>query len=103
MFKDLVKSKVSGNKLFSTGDYIEVLYKEQMEDSRVFSYTGCVISLCKKGVATNFTVRKISHNIGVERTFMCNSPLLIKVNVKIKNKLRKSKIYYIRKKTLKSV
>jgi len=48
------------------------------------------------GINANFTVRRVTGKIGVERTFLLNSPLIDKVEVKKSAKVRRSKLYYMR-------
>ena len=64
---------------------------------RVQVFQGTIIRLHGGGVNTNFTVRRIaSHGIGVERTFLLNSPRLEKVEVLRHAHTRRSKLYYLR-------
>ena len=68
------------------------------EKSRIQIYEGLVISVKGGGVSKTFTVRKISGSqVGVERTFMYNSPVIAKLEVVRKGKVRRNKINYIRK------
>lgn len=90
-----------GKGCFSVGDYVDVIYKENFKDTQFYTYTGVVIAFRKRGIATSFLVRKISHNVGVEKKFLCSSPLLISVGVKKKQNVRMSKLYYLRKRSLK--
>jgi large subunit ribosomal protein L19 len=50
-------------------------------------------------VNSAFTVRKISHGVGVERTFQSHSPLINSVEIKRKGDVRKSKLYYLRERS----
>ena len=51
------------------------------------------------GATETFTVRKISNSVGVERIFPKNSPLITKIDINRKGKVRRSKIFYLRKLT----
>ena len=85
---------------FKAGDNITVYYTiKEGEKQRTQLFKGDVIQ--KKGTAgtETFTVRKISHSIGVERIFPLNSPLIEKIEVNKKGKVRRSKIFYLRKLT----
>ena len=64
---------------------------------RVQIFEGVVMSIGGKSQGRSFTVRKISDGIGVERTFPFSSPILSKVNVLSRSKVRRAKLYYIRK------
>ena len=64
------------------------------ERTQVFE--GTVIQLRDRGHTSNFTVRRISHGVGIERTFMLNSPSLEKVEVLRHGKVRRAKLYYLR-------
>ena len=64
---------------------------------RIQVFQGVVLKMGGKGVSRSFTVRKISHGVGVERTFPLSSPVLAKVEILSKSKVRRAKLYYIRK------
>jgi large subunit ribosomal protein L19 len=67
------------------------------ERERVQAFQGTVIRLRKGGVNANFTVRRTaSHGIGVERTFLLNSPRLEKVEVLRRAHVRRAQLYYLR-------
>ena len=74
---------------------VDVKIKEG-EKSRIQAFEGVVISRSGKGVAETFTVRKMSSQIGVERTFPINSPLIDKITVLKRGKVRRAKLYYLR-------
>ena len=64
---------------------------------RVQVFQGTVIRIRGKGINRNFTVRRIaSHGVGVERTFLLQSPRLEKVEVLRHGYVRRSKLYYLR-------
>lgn len=83
---------------FKSGDNVKVHVRiTEGEKSRIQVYEGLVISVKGGGVSKTFTVRKISGNqVGVERTFMFNSPVIAKLEVTRRGKVRRSKINYIR-------
>ncbi len=64
---------------------------------RIQIFQGVVLKMGGKGISRSFTVRKISDGIGVERTFPLSSPILSKINILSKSKVRRAKLYYIRK------
>ena len=83
---------------FRSGDTVKVHVRiTEGEKSRIQVYEGLVMSVKGGGVSKTFTVRKISGNqVGVERTFMFNSPVISKLEVVRKGKVRRNKINYIR-------
>ena len=83
---------------FRSGDNVKVHVRiTEGEKSRIQIYEGLVISVKGGGVSKTFTVRKISGNqVGVERTFMFNSPVIAKLEVVRRGKVRRNKINYIR-------
>jgi large subunit ribosomal protein L19 len=63
---------------------------------RIQVFEGTVIGKKAGGVRASFTVRKISHGIGVERTFMLHSPRIARVEVVRRGDVRRAKLYYLR-------
>ncbi|MBN1287719.1 MAG: 50S ribosomal protein L19 [Anaerolineae bacterium] len=83
------------------GDSVNVHYRiVEGDKERIQEFKGVVIRIRKSGNARNFTVRRIaSHGIGVERTFLFQSPRLEKIEVMRKAKVRRAKLYYLRGRT----
>jgi large subunit ribosomal protein L19 len=82
---------------FTAGDNVKVhvLIKEG-DKERTQAYEGLVIALSGKGASRSFTVRKMSHGVGVERIFLFSSPKVAKIDVVQIGKVRRAKLYYIR-------
>ncbi len=74
---------------------VDVKIKEG-DKSRIQAFEGVVIARSGKGIAETFTVRKISSQVGVERTFPVHSPIIDKIVVLKRGKVRRSKLYYLR-------
>jgi len=92
----IAKSEAKIDK-FKVGDTVTVGLKILDGNvARVQDFTGICIAFRKKGVGTNFIVRKISGDVGVERTVMLYSPLVAYVKCIRKGSVRRSKLYYIR-------
>ena len=84
---------------FEIGDSVRVHVRVvEGEKERVQVFEGVVIARKGKKVSEMFTVRKISHNVGVERIFPINSPNIAKLEVIRKGKVRRAKLYYLRDK-----
>jgi len=83
---------------FAAGDTVTVHVKiREGNKERLQAFTGVVISK-KKGLANaTFTVRKVSYGVGVERVFPTNSPIIDRVEVVTRGRVRRAKIYYLRK------
>jgi large subunit ribosomal protein L19 len=82
---------------FAPGDTVVVQVKvKEGTRERLQAYEGVVISKRNRALNSAFTVRKISHGIGVERTFQTYSPLLDTIEVKRRGDVRQSKLYYLR-------
>ena len=64
---------------------------------RIQVFQGVVISKRKGNTNATFTVRKVSYGVGVERIFPLHSPALDKIEVVTRGRVRRSKIYYLRK------
>ncbi|AGS07033.1 50S ribosomal protein L19 [Candidatus Profftella armatura] len=83
---------------FVTGDTIIVnLNVIEGTRKRIQAYEGIVISRRNKGLNSNFIVRKISYNEGIERTFQLYSPIISSIIVKRRGDVRRAKLYYLRK------
>ena len=83
---------------FGPGDTVNVHVKiKEGEKERVQVFQGVVISKRKGTTNATFTVRKVSYGIGVERIFPMHSPIIDKVEVVSRGRVRRAKIYYLRK------
>ena len=84
---------------FKVGDTIKVHFKiVEGKTERVQIFEGLVIAMKNSKVGKSFTVRKMSYGVGVERVFPLHSPRIVKVEVVRPGKVRRAKLYYIRKK-----
>ena len=83
---------------FGPGDTVKVHVKiKEGEKERIQAFQGVVISK-RKGLANaTFTVRKVSYGVGVERIFPLHSPIIDKIELVTRGRVRRSKIYYLRK------
>ncbi len=90
--------------LFEVGDTVDVHCKiKEGDKERVQVFTGTVIARKGRGINENFTVRRIVDNEGVERIFPLNSPNVMNVQPVQSGRTRRAKLYYLRKRTGKSV
>jgi len=79
------------------GDTVKVNFRiSESGRERTQVMNGIIIRLRPGGAGASFTVRQLFHGIGVERTFPLYSPLLEKVEVVKRGKVRRAKLYYIR-------
>ena len=82
---------------FSPGDTVVVQVKvKEGNRERLQAFEGVVLGKRNRGVNSAFTVRKISHGVGVERTFQTYSPLVDSIKVKRRGDVRQAKLYYLR-------
>jgi large subunit ribosomal protein L19 len=85
---------------FGPGDTVRVHAKVvEGERERSQAFEGVVIRRRSAGSSSNFTVRRVAHDVGVERTFPIYSPRLEKVDVLRRGKVRRAKLYYLRGRT----
>jgi large subunit ribosomal protein L19 len=83
---------------FKAGDRIRVHVRViEGDKERVQPFEGDVISIRGGGISKTFTVRKISSGVGVERIFPYNSPKIAKIEILKEGKVRRAKLYYLRK------
>ncbi len=88
---------------FSSGDTIKVFVRIiENKKERVQLFQGVVMQRRGGGVSETFTVRKMSSNIGVERTFPLHSPVIASIEVVKRGKVRRNKITYFRNRSGKS-
>ena len=82
---------------FGAGDSVVVQVKIKEGDrERLQAYEGVVIGKRNRGLNSSFTVRKISHGVGVERTFQTYSPTVDSLKLKRRGDVRQAKLYYLR-------
>ncbi len=93
--KEYMKSEVP---TFEVGDTVKVFVKVvEGSRERLQAFDGVVIAKKNGGVRESFTVRRISYGVGVERTFPLHSPRIAKIEVVKHGKVRRAKLYYLRK------
>ena len=83
---------------FAAGDTVKVHVKiREGEKERIQVFEGVVISKRNGSSHATFTVRKVSYGIGVERIFPMHSPIIDKIEILTRGRVRRAKIYYLRK------
>jgi large subunit ribosomal protein L19 len=92
--KDQLKQDIPD---FGSGDTVVVQVKvREGNRERLQAFEGVVIGKRNRGINSAFTVRKISHGVGVERSFQTHSPIIDSVTVKRRGDVRQAKLYYLR-------
>ncbi len=88
---------------FKSGDTVKVHVKiKEGDKERIQIFQGVVIRKRKGTTNATFAVRKVSYGIGVERTFPLHSPNIDKIEVVTRGRVRRSRLYYLRKRRGKS-
>ena len=83
---------------FAPGDTVKVYVKiREGEKERIQAFQGVCISKRKGTTNASFTVRKVSYGIGVEKIFPLHSPAIDRIEIVSRGRVRRSKIYYLRK------
>ncbi len=82
---------------FSPGDTLVVQVRvREGNRERLQAFEGVVIGKRNRGLNSAFTLRKISHGVGVERSFQTHSPQIESLSVKRRGDVRQAKLYYLR-------
>lgn len=85
---------------FAPGDTVVVQVKvTEGSRERLQAFEGLVIARRNRGANSSFTVRKISYGEGVERVFPLYSPIVAKIELKRRGRVRRAKLYYLRERT----
>lgn len=98
---DAVEKEQMGKKIpqFNVGDTVDVRVKiVEGEKERIQIFNGTVIAKKGGGIRSTFTVRRIVQGEGVERIFPLYLPKIVDVEVKKSGKVRRAKLYFLRKK-----
>jgi len=83
---------------FRIGDTIKVYFRiKEGEKERIQAFQGVVIRRRNGNHRATITVRKVSYGIGVERIFPLHSPLIQKIDLVTEGRVRRAKLYYLRK------
>ena len=98
LIKEVTKDYMKGDvPEFRPGDTVTVSIKIKEGDrERIQIFEGLCIKRQNGGVGATYTVRKISYGVGVEKTFLLNSPMVDKIEVKRRGKVRRANLGYIR-------
>ena len=85
---------------FRSGDTVGVHVRIREGDKeRIQVFQGAVIQQHRNGIHSTFTVRKISSGVGVERVFPLHSPMIAKIELKSRGRVRRAKLFYLRERT----
>ncbi|PCJ14573.1 MAG: 50S ribosomal protein L19 [Gammaproteobacteria bacterium] len=85
---------------FSPGDTVVVQVKvKEGTRERLQAYEGVILAIRNRGLNSSFTVRKISHGIGVERVFQTHSPIVDSITIKRRGDVKRAKLYYLRERS----
>jgi large subunit ribosomal protein L19 len=92
--KEQMRGDIPG---FKTGDTVKVYVRiVEGQKQRIQAFEGVVIRKRRGHSRANFTVRKVSYGVGVERTFPLHSPVIDRIEVVTRGQVRRSRLYYLR-------
>jgi large subunit ribosomal protein L19 len=92
--KEQMRSDIPG---FKAGDTVKVHVRIiEGQKQRIQAFEGVVIRKRRGNSRSNFTVRKVSYGVGVERTFPLHSPVIDRIEVISRGLVRRSRLYYLR-------
>lgn len=99
VFKKVEEKQIKKRPEVKVGDTVKLHIKIKEGDKfRVQVFEGVVTAITGAGLRRNITVRKMSYGIGVEKIFPLHSPVLEKIEVVKRGKVRRSKLYYMKRK-----
>ena len=82
---------------FKAGDTVRVHVRiKEGDKERIQVFEGLVIRRRRGGTGATFTVRRVSYGIGIERIFPLHSPVIEKIEIVSRGKVRRARLYYIR-------
>jgi len=82
---------------FNPGDTVKVHVKvKEGNRERIQLFEGTVLKRQNGGLRETFTVRRVAYGVGVERTFPVNAPIIEKIEIVRKGKVRRAKLFYLR-------
>ena len=85
---------------FRPGDTVRVHVRiKEGDKERIQVFEGAVLQRHRGGIHATFTVRKVSYGVGVERVFPLHSPMIAKIELKSRGRVRRSRLYYLRERT----
>lgn len=88
---------------FNVGDTVKVHVKiKEGSRERIQIFEGFVLKRQNGGIGETFTVRRIASGVGVEKTFPIHSPLVVKIEIVKRGKVRRARLHYMRQRTGKS-
>ena len=98
---DFIEKKYLKDKfVFNVGDIVKIGYTiPEGEKERIQYYEGLIIAKKNKGLGKSFTLRRNVQGIGVEQVFLLYSPKILSLVTKQQSKIRRAKLYYLRKLT----
>ncbi len=98
ILKELVASQIKEDvPAIEIGSTVKVHVRiKEGEKERIQIFEGTVIAKNNSGIAETFTVRRVPYGVGVERVFPVHSPIVAKIELVRRGRVRRSKLYYLR-------